>query len=70
MSRQGKNHGYNTSRDYFLGNISCNFSICPANKRNFCVMSSAIVIDAGGRCKTGIDLVAAIKPKKLKVDGD
>lgn len=77
MGRIGKGgHGW-TSRDYNV-DIPCKCTTCPNNigkkiqrDNPYCMMPSAIKINAAGVCQTGLDLKAEETPKPLKpVDGD
>ncbi len=51
------------SRDYKLV-IPCQQTQCPINQSNYCSMASAIKINSGGRCQTGVDLIQ----EKTKMD--
>lgn len=69
-------HGF-TSRDYNV-DIPCACTACPNNIGHlrqrtllYCMMPSAIKINAAGACQTGLDLRAEEKPIKPKpIEGD
>ena len=51
---------YRGSRDRFM--LQCDAVMCPVNRDNHCSMPSVVKIDAGGRCRTYVEMMKDATP--------